>query len=234
ERYLDPEPPEFLCEQALHTAVDPLARQQMVARPQHRQMRQGDGTHPARQEDRRLRALERGEALRDRRLVRVVAVAGVEDFGGGADRIGERAALVQGRHHRRPVGAGLGVAVDRTRREPEAALHASVSAYVPPGRRAARRWATSSSSNAAAAAAARAARRGRARAGAAAPRGPDVIGAGRGGAGGSGGSWAGVSAAQESSLRRSPVPARRAIVISPGGPARTAIARSIRSRAGRE
>src|SRR5436190_264859 len=82
ERHLDAEPPEFLREQALHAAVDPLARQQMIARPQHRQMRQRDGAHPAREEDRRLRALERGEALRDRRLVGVVAVAGVEDLGG--------------------------------------------------------------------------------------------------------------------------------------------------------
>src|SRR3989440_6737778 len=154
ERHVDAEPPEFLREQALHAAVDPLTRQQMVAGPQHGQMRQGDGAHPAREEDRRLRAFERGEALRDRRLVGVVAVAGVEDFGRRADRIGKGAALVQGRHDRRPVGAGLGVAVDRTRREPEAALHASVRAYVPPGSGAARRRATSSSSKAAAAAAA--------------------------------------------------------------------------------
>src|SRR5207237_4179711 len=80
ERHLDPEPPEFLREQALHAAIDPLARQQMVARPQHREMRQGDGTHPAREEDRRLRALESGEAICDRRLYWVCDVSCVEEI----------------------------------------------------------------------------------------------------------------------------------------------------------
>src|SRR5436190_10106710 len=41
-RHLDAEATELLCEQSVHAAVDPLAREQVVAGPQHRQVRQGD------------------------------------------------------------------------------------------------------------------------------------------------------------------------------------------------
>src|SRR2546422_8214504 len=50
---------------------------------------QGHGAHAAPHEDRGLRALEQRQTLRDRHLVGIVAVAGVEDFLVGADRFGE-------------------------------------------------------------------------------------------------------------------------------------------------
>src|SRR5204863_3267084 len=151
ERDVDAELAEFFAEQPVHAAVDPLARQQVIARPQHGEMRERDRAHAAGDEQRRLRALEQRELFADVELVRVVAVAGVEDFGTRADRICEGGALVERGSDGRPVGARLGIAVNGAGVQSQsAAFHAAVSLMEPPppGMRAASRRSTSSSSSA--------------------------------------------------------------------------------------
>src|SRR5207244_40339 len=61
--------------------------------------------------------------LGDGDLVGVVAVAGVEDFLRGPDRVGERATLVQRGDDRRPVGPPLRVPMDGAGGEAESAFH---------------------------------------------------------------------------------------------------------------
>ena len=123
ERHLDPEPAELLREQPVRAAVDPLAREQVIAGPEHREVGEGRRAHAARHEDRRLGAFQQGEAPGDLHLVRIVAVAGVEDFVGRADRVREGAALVQRSDDRGPVGPGFRVAVNGARGEAEPTLH---------------------------------------------------------------------------------------------------------------
>src|SRR5207244_11228719 len=94
EGYLDPEPTELALEELVGGAVDPLARDQVVAGTQHREVCERRGAHAAREEDRGLRSLEERQALGDGDLVGVVAVAGVEHFLRGADGFPAGAALV--------------------------------------------------------------------------------------------------------------------------------------------
>src|SRR2546427_9148184 len=79
----------------------------MIAGPQHREVRERGGRHAAREKQRRVGAFEQREPPADVDLIGIVAVAAVEDFGGGSDRIRERGALVQRRGYGGPNGAGV-------------------------------------------------------------------------------------------------------------------------------
>src|SRR5207249_12339821 len=57
---------------------DLLAGEQMVPRSQHREVRQRAGAHAARQEQRRVRALEQRELLAEIDLIGVVAVPSID------------------------------------------------------------------------------------------------------------------------------------------------------------
>src|SRR5204862_1277744 len=91
--------------------------------------------------------LEQSQFFADVDLIGIVAVAGVQHFGGGADGIGEGGALVERWCDGRPVGAGFRVAVNGAGGKAQTtAFHAAVKRMEPPGFRSASRRCTSSSS----------------------------------------------------------------------------------------
>ncbi len=100
---LDAEARELLVEEAAGPAVDPRARQQVVAGAEDGEVGQRGRRHPAGEEDGGLRPFHRRILLRQAHLVGVVAVPRVHDLFVGPDRIGERAALVDRSHYRRPI-----------------------------------------------------------------------------------------------------------------------------------
>ncbi len=112
ERDVDAQLPELFAEQPEHAAINPFACEQVIAGTQHRQVCERGRAHAARQEQRRLRALEQCQLLPDVYLVGIVAVPRVEDFGARADGIGECGALVERGGDCGPVGTRLGVAVN--------------------------------------------------------------------------------------------------------------------------
>src|SRR4029079_3477966 len=96
-----------------------------------------------------LCALEQGVLARDLQLRGIVAVAGVEDFLFRSDRIDERGALQQRRGHGAPVGAAVGLAVNRRGAQAElAAGHATSRGWkASPRTRTSRRSASRSSAD---------------------------------------------------------------------------------------
>ena len=94
ERDVDPELAEFFAKQPVHAAIDPFAREQMIAGAQHREVRERGGRHAAGEKERRVGAFDQRQPAADVDLIGVVAITAVQDFGGGSDGIGEGGALV--------------------------------------------------------------------------------------------------------------------------------------------
>src|SRR2546427_13208774 len=88
----------------------------MIAGTQHREVRKRGGRHAAREKQRRVGALEQRQPPADVHLIGIVAVAAVEDFGGGSHGIREGGALVQRRGYGGPNRGGLWGSRDGARR----------------------------------------------------------------------------------------------------------------------
>jgi hypothetical protein len=110
--HLHPQPGQLLVEEPPGAAVDPAAADEVLARAEDREVRQRRRAHAAGAEERLLGALQQGVLRRQRDLVGGVPVPGVEDLLLRPDRIGEGAALYDGRSDRGPVGAAARSAVD--------------------------------------------------------------------------------------------------------------------------
>ena len=113
---------ELLGEELVRAAVDPLAREEVVAGAEEGEHRARGGAHAAAEDERGLRALEEGEALLQELGGRVVPVARIAQTVGGADLLDEVDRLEERRDDRGVGVLGVARAVQGERGESGAAF----------------------------------------------------------------------------------------------------------------
>ncbi len=114
EAHLDSHGDELFGEEFARSAVDPGAREQVIARSQQREQRACRRAHSAREDKCRFSAFEHGNALLNYLLIRRVPVTRVHDAGPafGAELLHVVDGLKQRCRNRRPGVAMLGPAVN--------------------------------------------------------------------------------------------------------------------------